>query len=170
MQHNYTCNFINPPDAGRGAENTSEDGSLSRLGGVGDGGDDEPGGADAIEDRIRSAADDEFADAGFRADAAEIGMDSQSFNDGNDAGGQAFGGVRLVQGDKGANFLEAGQSQGRPDDLYRAMFSWQVRSQPREGGRGDSSAWTLPQTHFGGGNSRSVPQESSQAFMSSCRT
>ena len=132
---------------------------MVRLGGVGDGGDDEAVGADAIEGGIRSAADDEFTDAAFRADAAEIGMNSQSFNDGKDAGGQAFGGVRLVQGDKGANFLEAGQSQGRPDDLYRAMFSWQVRSQPREGGRGDSSAWTLPQTHFGGGSSQSVPQE-----------
>jgi len=87
------------------------------LGGVGDVGDDEAVGADAIEDGIRSAADYEFTDAGFRADAAEIGMNSQSFNDGNDAGGWAFGGVWLVQGDKGANFLEAGQSQGRPDDL-----------------------------------------------------
>jgi hypothetical protein len=44
-------------------------------------------------------------------------MNSQSFNDGNDAGGQAFGGIRFVQGDEGTNFLEAGQSQGRPRDL-----------------------------------------------------
>ena len=80
----------------------------------------------AIQDGIRRASDDEFTDAGFRADAAEIRMNSQSFENGNDAGGQAFGGVRLVQGHKGANFLEAGQSQGRPDDLRRAMFSWQV--------------------------------------------
>ena len=42
-----------------------EDGSLSRLGGVGDGGDDEAVGADTIENGIRSAADDEFTDAGF---------------------------------------------------------------------------------------------------------
>ena len=54
---------------------------MVRLGGVGDGGDDEAVGADAIEDGIRSATDDEFTDAGFRADAAEIGMNSQSFND-----------------------------------------------------------------------------------------
>ena len=60
---------------------TCGDGSLSRLGGVRDGGDDEAVGADAIEDGIRSAADEEFTDAGFRADAAEIGMNSQSFND-----------------------------------------------------------------------------------------
>src|SRR5258708_18040771 len=119
------------PSSPASAEGTCGDGSLSRLGGVGDGGDDEAVGADAIEDGIRSAADDEFTDAGFRADAAEIGMNSQSFNDGNDAGGQAFGGVRLVQGNEGTNFLEAGQSQGRPDDLERAMFFWQVRSQPR---------------------------------------
>ncbi len=55
--------------------------NLRPLGGVGDGGDDEAVGADAIEDGIRSAADEEFTDAGFRADAAEIGMNSQSFND-----------------------------------------------------------------------------------------
>src|SRR5260370_1791075 len=152
------------------AEGACGDGSLSRLGGVGDGGDDEAVGADAIEDGIRSAADDEFTDAGFRADAAEVGMNSQSFHDGNDAGGQAFGGVRLVQGNEGTNFLEAGQSQGRPDDLERAMLFLQVGSQPRERGRGDSSAWALPQTHFGGGNSRSVPQETSHASMSSSPT
>lgn len=91
--------------------------SLCRLGGVGDGGDDEAVGSDAIEYGIRSAADNEFTDAGLRAGAAEIGMNSQSFDNGNDARGQAFGGVRLVQGDEGANFLEPGQSQGRPDDL-----------------------------------------------------
>ena len=91
--------------------------ALFGLGGVGDGGDDKAVGADAIEDGVRSAADDEFTDAGFRADAAEIGMNSQSFNDGNNTGGQAFGGGRLVQGNEGTNFLEAGQSQGRPDDL-----------------------------------------------------
>jgi len=54
---------------------------------VGDGGDDEAVGADAIEDGIRSAADDEFTDAGFRGDAAEVGMNSQSFNDRSDGGG-----------------------------------------------------------------------------------
>jgi hypothetical protein len=84
---------------------------------VGNGGDDEALRADAIENGIRSAADEEFTDAGFRADAAEIRMNSQSFNDRNDARGQAFGGVWLVQGNEGANFLEAGQSQGRPYDL-----------------------------------------------------
>ena len=49
--------------------------------GVGDGGDDKTVGADAIQDGIRSAADDEFTDAGFRADAAEVRMNSQSLND-----------------------------------------------------------------------------------------
>ena len=64
--------------------------------GVGNGGNHEAVGADAIEDGIRSAADDELSDAGLWADAAKIGMDSQSFHDGNDAGGKACGGVRLV--------------------------------------------------------------------------
>jgi hypothetical protein len=76
---------------------------------VGADGDDEAVGADGTEDGIRSAADDEFADAGLRADVAEIGTNSQSFDNRNDAGGQAFGGARLVQGNEGANFLEAGQ-------------------------------------------------------------
>ena len=97
----------------------------------------------------------------------------QCFEDRNDASGRALGGFRLVQGYEGPNFLKASEGQRRPDDLERATFFRHVfgwgRSQPRERGRGGSSAWTLPQTHFGGGNSRSVPQESSQAFMSSCR-
>ena len=140
---------------------------------MGDGGDYEAVATDAIKDGIRSAADDELADAGFRSDSAEIGMNSQCLDDRNDASGQALGGVRLVRGYEGPNFLKASEGQRRPDDLERAtflaMFLAGGRSQHRERGRGGSSAWTLPQTHFGGGNSRSVPQESSQAFMSSCR-
>ena len=140
---------------------------------VGDGRDGEAVAADAIKDGIRSAADDELPDAGFRSDSAEIGMNSQCFDDRNDASTQALGGIRLVQGYEGTNFLKASEGQRRPDDLERDTFFGHVsgwgRSQPRERGRGGPSAWTLPQTHFGGGNSRSVPQESSQAFMSSCR-
>src|SRR5919108_4993695 len=55
------------------------------LRGVGDRGVDEAIGANAVEDGIRSAAEEEFADSWFRTNAAEIGMNSQSFNDGNDA-------------------------------------------------------------------------------------
>ena len=68
---------------------------------------DEAVGADAVKDGKGSAADDEFTDAGFGADAAEVGMNAKSFHDRNDTSGQAFGGIRFVQGDEGANFLEA---------------------------------------------------------------
>jgi hypothetical protein len=66
---------------------------------------------------------------------------------------QTLGAIRFIQSDVRSNFLESGPSQWRPDDLYR---------------HNDSSSWFLPQTHLGGGNSWSVPQERSQAFMSSC--
>jgi len=80
-------------------------------------------------------------------------MISQRFHNGHDANRQAFGGVGFIQGDIGTNFLETASSEWRPDDLYR---------------HSDSSSWFLPQTHLGGGSSWSVPQERSQAFMSSC--
>ena len=71
---------------------------LSGLRGVGVGGHYEAVGADAIEDGIRSAASlreppltrrdkDEFTDSWFGTDAAEIGMNAQSFDDGDDADG-----------------------------------------------------------------------------------
>ena len=89
---------------------------------MGNGRDDEASGADAIEDGIRRAADHQFADAGLRADVPQIGMNPQRFNHRNDARGQSFRGVRLVQRHECANFLQAGQSQGRPDDLQRARY------------------------------------------------
>ena len=81
-----------------------------------------------IKDGIRSAADDELPDAGLRSDSAEIGMNSQCFDDRNDASGQALGGFRLVQGYEGPNFLKASEGQRRPDDLERARFFMTVRS------------------------------------------
>ena len=86
---------------------------LFGLRGVGDGGDYEAVATDAIKDGIRSATDDELPDAGFRSDSAEIGMNSQCFDDRNDASGQALGGVRLVQGYEGPNFLKASEGQRR---------------------------------------------------------
>jgi hypothetical protein len=38
-------------------------------------------------------------------------VNSQSFNNGNDAGGQAWWRRPVIQGDEGANFLEAGSSR-----------------------------------------------------------
>ena len=95
---------------------------------MGDGGDYEAVAADGIKDGIRSAADDELPDARLRSDSAEIGMNSQCFDDRNDASGQALGGFRLVQGYEGPNFLKASEGQRRPDDLERATFFMTVRS------------------------------------------
>ncbi len=80
-------------------------------------------------------------------------MISQGFHNCDDAHCHTFGSIRFIQSDIGTNFLETGSSEWRPDDLYR---------------HSDSSSWFLPQTHLGGGNSWSVPQERSHAFMSSC--
>ena len=43
---------------------------------MGNGGDDDALGANAIEDGVRSAADDEFADSWFSSDPAEIRIDA----------------------------------------------------------------------------------------------
>jgi hypothetical protein len=79
----------------------------------------------------------------------------QSLGKGNDARCQPFCSVRLVSSHKGSYLLKSRQRPRRPDNLYRHSAS---------------SSCFLPQAHFGGGNSLSVPHESSQAFMSSCLT
>lgn len=128
---------------------------LPFLGGVPDCGDKNAAAADAVENRVGSAADDEFTDAGFGAGTAQVGMKLERFNDGDDAGREAFRSARFIESDKGVDFAETGKSQRGPDDLYRHK---------------NSSSWVLPQAHLGGGSSCFVPQESSQAFMSSCLT
>lgn len=75
--------------------------------------------ADTVENRVRSAADYQFANAGFGTSAAEIWVRPQRFNDRNDASGQAFGGVGLIECDIGTNLAKTCQSQRRPDDLNR---------------------------------------------------
>jgi len=57
--------------------------------GVRGGGDYEAVAADAIKDGLRSAADDELPDAGLRSNSAGIGINSQCFDDRNDASGRA---------------------------------------------------------------------------------
>jgi hypothetical protein len=79
----------------------------------------------------------------------------QGFNQGNDPGGQPRSRVRLVLGNVVPYLPQPRQGPRRPDDLY-----W----------HNVSSSCCLPQAHFGGGSSRSVPHESSHAFMSSCVT
>src|SRR6266436_216828 len=109
--------------------------------------------AKLVEENIRGAADDQFAIAGLGPGATQMRMCSQHFHNRDDARCHAFGSVGFVQRNVGANLPETGSSQGRPDNLYR---------------HSDSSSWLSPQMHLGGGNSWSVPQERSQAFISSC--
>jgi hypothetical protein len=108
---------------------------------------------DAIEDDIRSATDDQLADAWLGSGAAEVRMILQRFHEGDDSRGEAFSCVGLVDCDVGANLLQARACEGRPKDFYR---------------HSSSSSCFLPQAHFGGADSWFVPQERSQAFMSSC--
>ncbi len=110
--------------------------------------------ADTVDNDVGSPADDQLPNSRPGTSAAKGGMMSESFHDRHDARCQPFRGLGVLQGVVGADFLKAGSGEWRPDDLYRHRAS---------------SSCSLPQTHFGGGNSRSVPQERSQAFMSSCR-
>ena len=79
----------------------------------------------------------------------------QSFGQRDDSRRQSLCGVRLVPGNVSPYLLQPRTCQRRPDNLYRHRAS---------------SSCCRPQAHLGGGISRSVPQESSQAFMSSCLT
>jgi len=127
---------------------------LSPLRSVPDGADNNPPTTYAVQNDIRSAANDQLADSRLGSGPAQAGMVSESFYDGDDSRGQPLRRIRLVPCDVDANLLKPRSRQGRPDDLYRHT--------------GPSSC-SAPQTHLGSGNSWSVPQERSHAFMSSCR-
>lgn len=90
--------------------------------GVRDSGNNDAVSPNAIEDGIGSPTDDQLAHARFRADAAQMGMNSQGFDNRDEACGQAFCSVGFVQGNEGANLLKPGKRQGRPDDFQRATF------------------------------------------------
>lgn len=109
--------------------------------------------AHTVEDNIRRATDYEFSHPWLGAGATQMGMIPESFDHGDNAHCQLFCGLRLVQSHVSPNFLQTCLRQWRPDNLYRHR---------------DSLSWFFPQAHFGGGSSWSVPQDKSQAFMSSC--
>ena len=117
----------------------------------------DPLAAHPVENDVGSPSDDQLPNPRLDSGSTEIGMNLQSFHHCHEARGQSFRCLRIVQGNVGVNFAEPRARQGRPDDFYRHTASRQKAS----------SSCSLPQTHFGGGNSRSVPQERSQAFMSS---
>lgn len=62
-----------------------------------------------IENNVRSATDDQFADSRLSSGAAQARMVSESFNHSNDSCGQPLGCIRLVQRNISANFLKPSQ-------------------------------------------------------------
>lgn len=63
----------------------------------------------AIENNVRSAADDQFADSRLSSGAAQARMVSESFNHSDDSCGQSLGCIRLVQRNISANLLKPRQ-------------------------------------------------------------
>jgi hypothetical protein len=119
-------------------------------------GDEDLAAAQAVEDAVGGAGDDELTEVGFGEGVAQAGIEFQGLDKRDDARGEALGSEGIVEGDVGADFTEAGEGKGRPDD-----FEWAGQLCQR------ASLWDLPQTHLGSGSSLRVPQERSQAFISS---
>lgn len=109
----------------------------------------------SIKYRVRRPPDNQLANARVRSNSSQMRVHPQSLHHRNNSCGQLSGSFGFVQSDEGMNFPQSGPRWRRPNDLYRHSAS---------------SSWSFPQAHFGGGNSCSVPQESSHAFMSSCLT
>lgn len=126
-----------------------------RLRSVPNGGDRNPFAPHPVENQIRSASNHQFTNSRLTSSTAQVRMVFQSFDQGDDPRRQRLSRISLVPGHVGSYLPQPRTRQRRPDDLYRHSAS---------------SLCGLPQTHFGGGSSRSVPHERSQAFMSSCVT
>ena len=109
----------------------------------------------SIKYRIRRSPDNQLANTRLRSGAAQVRVQPQSLHHRNDSCGQLSCSSGFVQRHEGMNLSQPCPRQRRPNDLYRYSAS---------------SSCSFPQAHFGGGNSCSVPQESSHAFMSSCLT
>lgn len=86
---------------------------------MGDGEDEELSAANAVEDYVGSAANDQFANAGFNSCSAQVRTASQRLYQGYDPDREAFGGGRLVESYERSNLLEACARQRRPNDFYR---------------------------------------------------
>ena len=107
---------------------------------------------DAVQDNVRSAPNHQLPNPRLSPDPAKMRMIPERFNHGDNAYRKPFRRLRFVPSHIRANLPQPGSRQYRPDNLY-----WHKVS----------SSCSLPQAHFGTGNSSSVPHESSQAFMSS---
>jgi len=82
-----------------------------------DGGDEDLMAAEAIEDDVRSPADDELAEIRFGGGVAEAGVELESFDEGDNAGGELLSSWGVVESDVGANLAQARDGEGRPDNL-----------------------------------------------------
>ena len=87
------------------------------MGGVVDGSDEDLMAAEAIEDDVRSAADDKLAEIRFGGGVAEAGVELESFDESDDASGELLSSAGIVEGDVGANLTQAGDGEGRPGNL-----------------------------------------------------
>ena len=94
-------------------------GRLLLLGGVMDGGDEDLMAAEAVEDDVGSAADDEFAEIRFGGGVAEAGVELESFDEGHDTSGESLGSAGIVDSDVGANLAQACGGEGRPNNFGR---------------------------------------------------
>ena len=108
----------------------------------------------AIQDDVRSASNHQLPNPRLSPNPPQMRMISQSFDHRDNPYREPLRGFRFVASHVRANFPQPGPRQGGPDNLY-----W----------HSVSSSCSLPQTHLGIGNSCSVPQDRSQAFMSSFR-
>lgn len=68
--------------------------------------DDDPLATHTIENNVRSATDDQFADSWFGPGPPQTGMVPEGLNHGHDSCGQPLGGVGLIEGHVGADFLK----------------------------------------------------------------
>jgi hypothetical protein len=75
--------------------------------------------ANAVENQVGSAADDQFANAGFNSCSAQVRTTSQRFHEGYDPDREAFGGAGLIESYERSNLLQACSRQRRPSDFYR---------------------------------------------------
>ncbi len=77
------------------------------LGGMPNRANDDALGANAVENGIGSAANNEFTNTWLCSGTAQVRMIPQSFDHSHDACGKTFRCIGLVQGDVGANLREA---------------------------------------------------------------
>lgn len=108
-----------------------------------------------VENQIWSPAHYQYTDSRLASRATQMRMVFQGLDQRDDPRCKSRCGIGLVSGHVSSNLPKPRHRQGGPDNLYRHSAS---------------SSCRRPHAHFGGGSSRSVPHESSHAFICSCAT